>query len=128
MWLGSSLALSPVAAALAIRPDALASPSIWLLSVMVLLWVAGFDVIYALQDVEVDRRDRLHSMPGTLGVGKALLVARLMHVGAVAALVLAALTSPVLGPLMLSAAVLVPANLSTPPAGCSNQYFPQKAP
>ena len=107
VWLGSSLALSPVAAALAIRPDALASPSIWLLSVMVLLWVAGFDVIYALQDVEVDRRDRLHSMPGTLGVGKALLVARLMHVGAVAALVLAALTSPVLGPLMLSAAVLV---------------------
>ncbi|MCP4908162.1 MAG: UbiA family prenyltransferase [bacterium] len=107
VWLGSSLALSPVAAALAIRPDALASPSIWLLSVMVLLWVAGFDVIYALQDVEVDRRDRLHSMPGTLGVGKALMVARLMHVGAVAALVLAALTSPVLGPLMMSAAVLV---------------------
>jgi 4-hydroxybenzoate polyprenyltransferase len=74
---------------------------------MVLLWVAGFDVIYALQDVEVDRRDRLHSMPGTLGVGRALLVARVMHLGAVAALVGAALTSPVLGGLMLAAAVLV---------------------
>lgn len=107
VWLGSSLALSPVAAAIAIQPASLASPSIWLLSVMVLLWVAGFDVIYALQDVEVDRRDRLHSMPGTLGVGRALLVARVMHLGAVAALVGAALTSPVLGGLMLAAAVLV---------------------
>ena len=107
LWLGSSLALSPVAAALAVEPSALEGPSIWLLAIMVLFWVAGFDVIYALQDVEVDRRDRLHSMPGTLGVAKAMLVARFMHLVAVAALVGAALTSPVLGPLMLAAAALI---------------------
>ena len=107
LWLGSSLALSPVAAALAVDPASLARPSIWLLAVMVLFWVAGFDVIYALQDVEVDRRDRLHSMPGTIGVSKALLVARGMHLGAVAALVGAALTSPSLGVLMLVAVVPV---------------------
>jgi 4-hydroxybenzoate polyprenyltransferase len=96
-----------VAAALAVEPSALEGPSIWLLAIMVLFWVAGFDVIYALQDVEVDRRDRLHSMPGTLGVAKAMLVARFMHLVAVAALVGAALTSPVLGPLMLAAAALI---------------------
>jgi 4-hydroxybenzoate polyprenyltransferase len=107
LWLGSSLALSPVAAALAVEPSALAGPSIWLLAIMVLFWVAGFDVIYALQDVEVDRRDRLHSMPGTLGVAKAMLVSRFMHLLAVGALVGAALTSPVLGPLMLVAAALI---------------------
>lgn len=107
VWLGSSLALSPVAAALAIEPAVLGTPSIWLLSLMVLLWVAGFDVIYALQDVEVDRRDGLHSMPGTLGTGRALLVARLMHVGAVVALFLTTRTAPGLGPLMLAATVLV---------------------
>ena len=56
VYLGSSLALSPLAAALAVEPSALATqPALWLLSVMVLGWVAGFDIIYALQDVEVDR-------------------------------------------------------------------------
>jgi len=107
LWLGSSLALSPVAAALAVNPEALAGPSIWLLAVMVLFWVAGFDVIYALQDVEVDRAESLHSMPGRLGVPGAMLAARVMHLAAVCALVAAALTSPVLGGLMLGAAALV---------------------
>ena len=107
LWLGSSLALSPIAAALAVNPDALVGPPIWLLSVMVLFWVAGFDVIYALQDVEVDRAESLHSMPGRLGVPGAMLAARLMHIVAVCALFASALTSPVLGGLMLGAATLV---------------------
>ena len=107
LWLGSSLALSPIAAAIAVDPGALERPSIWLLSVMVLFWVAGFDVIYALQDVEVDRRDKLHSMPGRLGVPRALLAARCMHVLAVAALVGATLTSPSLGLPMLVAVAIV---------------------
>ena len=111
LWLGSSLALSPVAAALAVNPDALTGPSIWLLSVMVLFWVAGFDVIYALQDVEIDRKEALHSMPGRLGVPGAMLAARFMHLVAVAALLGAALTSPVLGGLMLGATALVAALL-----------------
>lgn len=107
LWLGSSLALSPVAAAIAIDPGALAAPSIWLLAVMVFFWVAGFDVIYALQDVEIDRRDQLHSMPTSLGIPQALLAARVMHVLAVLALVAASLTSPVLGiPMLIATAVV----------------------
>jgi 4-hydroxybenzoate polyprenyltransferase len=50
-------------------------------------WVAGFDIIYSCQDVEVDHRDGLHSMPADLGVGPALWIARLFHVVFLATLV-----------------------------------------
>jgi 4-hydroxybenzoate polyprenyltransferase len=89
LWLGASLALSVPAAAVAINPEAvLAEPSLWLLAGMVLCWVAGFDVIYALQDVDVDRSEGLHSMPSRLGVRGALWVSRVLHLAAVALLVL----------------------------------------
>lgn len=50
------------------------------------LWVAGFDIIYACQDVSTDREQRLHSMPADLGLDKALWIARLFHVAFFAAL------------------------------------------
>jgi 4-hydroxybenzoate polyprenyltransferase len=91
LYLGSALALSPLAAALAVEPVALASqPALWLLSLMVLCWVAGFDVIYALQDVEVDRREELHSLPVRIGRRGALWISRVLHGVAIAALVAAA--------------------------------------
>jgi 4-hydroxybenzoate polyprenyltransferase len=46
------------------------------------LWVAGFDIVYALQDVEFDRKERLHSIPARFGVKKARLIACLSHLGA----------------------------------------------
>ncbi len=80
LYLGSSLALSPLAAALAIDPHALLTqPSLWLLSGMVLTWVAGFDIIYALQDIETDRRQGIYSIPGRLGVTRALQISRGLH-------------------------------------------------
>lgn len=92
LFLGSSLAISPLAAALAIYPEALAQqPALWLLSLNVLCWVAGFDIIYALQDVEVDRQQSLHSLPSRLGVGRALWISRALHglsVGCLGAVVL----------------------------------------
>lgn len=88
LYLGSSLALSPIAAAIAINPQSLFDqPALWLLSAMVLCWVAGFDIIYALQDLEVDRRDGLFSMPARLGVGRAMWVSRALHLAAMACLV-----------------------------------------
>lgn len=84
--LGAALALSPLAAALALNPASLARPELYLLSTMVLCWVAGFDVIYALQDVETDRRQGLFSMPSRLGVEPALWVSRALHAGSLAAL------------------------------------------
>jgi 4-hydroxybenzoate polyprenyltransferase len=49
-------------------------------------WVGGFDVLYACQDLEVDRREGLHSIPVRFGVPRALRLARTMHVITIAAL------------------------------------------
>ena len=64
--LGLSLAVAPVGAWLAIRGRFDAAPLV--LGLAVVLWVAGFDTIYACQDAEFDRREGLHSIPARLGV------------------------------------------------------------
>lgn len=89
LWLGASLALSVPAAALAADPAALAHPALWWLAGAVLAWVAGFDVIYALQDVEIDRAQGLHSVPARFGWEGALWISRLLHLASVVCLVLA---------------------------------------
>ncbi len=50
------------------------------------LWVAGFDIIYSCQDVEVDRREGLHSIPARFGIGPALWISRTLHLGFIACL------------------------------------------
>ncbi len=86
-FLGGALALSPVAAAAAIDPPSLHNPAVWLIASMVLLWVAGFDVIYALQDLDHDRRTGLHSIPSRLGPTGAIRVSRVLHLLCFAALI-----------------------------------------
>lgn len=97
--LGFALALSPIAAAIAIEPSYLALPTVWLLSAMVLAWVSGFDVLYALQDTEVDRELGLHSVPSRLGVNRALGISRALHLASAGALIGVAWVSPRLGAL-----------------------------
>jgi 4-hydroxybenzoate polyprenyltransferase len=75
--LGLSLAIAPVGAWLAIRGGFELPPVA--LGLGVLFWVAGFDVIYACQDVDFDRREGLHSIPARIGVARALLLARACH-------------------------------------------------
>lgn len=90
VFLGSALAASPVAAALALRPEAVIdTPTIWWLAGMVMVWVAGFDVIYALQDVAFDRERGLFSVPARLGVAAAIWISRGLHAVAFMMLVLA---------------------------------------
>ncbi|USN99705.1 MAG: 4-hydroxybenzoate octaprenyltransferase [Phycisphaeraceae bacterium] len=113
LFLGSALATSPVAAAAAIDPASLASPTIWLLAVMVLLWVAGFDVIYALQDLDHDRSAGLHSVPARLGPGGAIWTSRALHLVSFAALVGAWQSQPGLGALFLVGVALTGALLVT---------------
>ncbi len=91
LYLGASLAMSPPAAAIAVAPQALGQPALWLLAVMVLCWVAGFDIIYALQDVAVDRGQGYFSLPARLGEPRALAISRALHAIAVACLVTAVL-------------------------------------
>lgn len=78
-YLGSAIAFSPVAAWIAIHPHSVGWPAVLLL-LSVATWIAGFDIIYACQDIEVDRREGLHSLPSRLGPAKALWVARGCHV------------------------------------------------
>lgn len=79
--LGSVLGLAPVAGWLALKPE-FALPAI-LFGCGVTCWVAGFDVLYACQDVEFDRAHGLHSMPARFGVGTALSLAAFAHADAV---------------------------------------------
>ncbi len=90
LFLGGALAVSPLAAALAVRPESLTElPALFWLAGMVLAWVAGFDVIYGLQDIEFDRRTRLRSIPARLGWRGAAWVSRGLHAAAATSLVLA---------------------------------------
>lgn len=84
--LGWCLAIAPTGAWIAVR-GALDSPIPLLLSLLVLLWTAGFDVLYACQDYEFDRREGLYSIPARFGIAQSLWISRALHVGAFAALV-----------------------------------------
>jgi len=83
-FLGLALAVAPVGAWLAIRGRLEAPPVA--LGLAVLFWVAGFDTIYACQDEAFDRAEGLHSLPARFGVARALALARVFHLIAVALL------------------------------------------
>lgn len=90
LFLGGALAASPIAAAIAVRPTFLTeSASVWWLAAMVACWVAGFDVIYALQDIAFDRTAGLKSVPARFGPKGAIWISRLLHLAAFAALAMA---------------------------------------
>jgi 4-hydroxybenzoate polyprenyltransferase len=84
LFLGFALGISPAAAWIAIT-GGLDSRMLILCSA-VTLWVGGFDVLYACQDVDYDQRAGLFSVPKKFGISKALLIARAMHIGVIALL------------------------------------------
>ena len=81
LWLGLALSISPVGAWIAIKGQFDWTPII--LCCVVLLWTAGFDIIYACQDVNFDRKHELHSIPARIGIRWALWVSSALHVVAV---------------------------------------------
>lgn len=87
LLLGWALAISPTAAWIAVR-GTIDSEVPLLLSLVVLMWTAGFDVMYACQDYEYDRKAGLRSIPARFGIKNALWIARLFHLQAFIALVL----------------------------------------
>jgi len=84
--LGWCLAIAPTGAWIAVR-GAIDSPIPLLLSAVVMLWTAGFDVLYACQDFEFDRREGLHSIPARFGIAQSLWISRTLHAAAFATLV-----------------------------------------
>jgi len=101
-WLGTALALSPIAAWIAIRgATVLANPADLLpplvLSAAVLTWVAGFDIIYACQDYEADVRAKLNSVPVKLGIPNALRVAAACHMATIVLLACLPMVYPLFG-------------------------------
>jgi 4-hydroxybenzoate polyprenyltransferase len=76
--LGIALGIAPAAAWIAVRGSL--DPRILLLTAAVTFWVGGFDVLYACQDIEFDRAYSLNSIPQALGVPRALMIARTLHV------------------------------------------------
>ena len=84
--LGWCLAIAPTGAWIAVR-GTLDSPIPLLLSAVVMLWTAGFDVLYACQDFDFDRREGLYSIPARFGIARSLWISRALHAAAFVALV-----------------------------------------
>ena len=87
--LGVGLSLSPIGAFLAVTGYFAWLPVLF--SLAVLTWVSGFDIIYALQDEDFDKSQKLHSIPAALGVRKALMVSIMLHVASAAFVIIAGL-------------------------------------
>jgi len=77
LGLGLALGIAPAAAWIAVRGSL--DARIVVLTAAVMLWVAGFDVLYACQDYDHDRREGLYSLPSRVGVSRAFLLARVFH-------------------------------------------------
>ena len=76
--LGISLGLAPIAGVVTV----LETIPLWsvLLSIGVIFWVAGFDLLYSLQDIEVDKKLNLHSIPSKFGAKKTMLISKVFHI------------------------------------------------
>lgn len=98
LYLGLALAVAPVGGWLAAGGRGGWAP--WLLALGTAMWVAGFDILYACEDVEFDRQQGLHSIPARFGVSRSLWISRSFHLVAVVSLATVAFVMP-LGPLYL---------------------------
>lgn len=108
-FLGLAMAVAPVGGWLA-AGGRIGAPEPWLLGLAIGLWVGGFDVLYACQDVEFDRAHGLNSIPVRFGVARALSISRIMHVATVICMLALAALIP-LGPIYIGGVVLVAALL-----------------
>jgi len=107
LFLGLAMAVAPVGGWIAAGGRGGAEP--WLLGLAIGLWVGGFDILYACQDVDFDRGHGLRSIPVRFGVARAILLSRLMHVATV--VVMGVLWSVATLPLLYLAGVAIVAVL-----------------
>jgi 4-hydroxybenzoate polyprenyltransferase len=105
-WLAASLMLAPVSAWIAIR-GLLDMTAPLLIGAAVFAWASGFDILYACQDTEFDRKTKLHSVPVAIGVRASLWVALACHAAMVGILVLLYVTTPEFGSVFLAGLVAI---------------------
>ena len=107
-FLGAALAIAPIGAWIAQTGNVDLAP--FVLAAGVICWVAGFDLIYATQDFDFDKREGLHSLVVRLGIRNSLRLAQLLHLFLLVALIVFGLVAR-LGPIYFGAMVLVAAAL-----------------
>ena len=90
--LGVSLGIAPVGAYMAVTGSSCLE--CWLLAIVVTTWCSGFDIIYALQDAEFDRKRGLHSIPSHFSATTSLIISAVLHIASVATLVVYATYMP----------------------------------
>jgi len=103
-YLGAALGLAPLCAWLAIRGSIGLEPLV--MAGVVLLWTAGFDIIYACQDYDSDVATGVFSVPAKVGISGALWIARMTHLACVGLLIALSQSSPLLGPIFLVAVAI----------------------
>ncbi len=108
-FLGLAMAVAPVGGWLA-AGGRIGAPEPWLLGLAIGLWVGGFDILYACQDLEFDRAHGLNSIPVRFGVPRSLVISRVMHVATVVCMAALAWLLP-LGPIYLGGVAIVAALL-----------------
>lgn len=108
-FLGLAMAVAPVGGWLA-AGGRLGAAEPWLLGLAIGLWVGGFDILYACQDLDFDRAHRLHSIPVRFGITQSLWISRGLHVATVICMLALAWLVP-LGPIYLGGVALVAALL-----------------
>ena len=113
LFLGLALAVAPVGGWLAAGGPADGWEP-WLLALAIAMWVGGFDILYACQDLEFDRAHGLRSIPTRFGVRRSLLMSRVMHASAIACLIAVAFVSAVVpfGPVYVAGVGAVAALLA----------------
>jgi 4-hydroxybenzoate polyprenyltransferase len=121
-YLGACLAIAPICAWVAIR-GTIDPPPFWMFGA-VLLWTAGFDIIYACQDYQSDLECGVFSVPARVGVGNALWISRVTHICCVGMLIGLGLSTPMLGMLYfvgvgIAAALLISEHLLVKPTDLS---------
>jgi 4-hydroxybenzoate polyprenyltransferase len=109
VFLGLAMAVAPVGGWLA-AGGPIDAPEPWLLGLAIGLWVGGFDILYACQDLEFDRAHGLNSIPVRFGIARSLWISRAMHVATVICMAAMAWLLP-LGPIYLAGVALVAALL-----------------
>jgi len=102
--LGAALGIAPIGAWVAVTGRL--GPAPLLLGAAVTAWVAGFDILYACQDVDFDRRAGLHSIPARFGIPAALVIARLLHLSTVLLLLVLPAVLPLGAPWLAGVALV----------------------